>query len=271
MPNGYRRAMSAPEVIRAPGIKILAMSAAGFGVVVPPTPTTAAQLFAAHPEVVAAIDGPMFSICPGQPSDYAAYQCGRVNFTLLDRGRGVAQDARQANLSNGVTFSLVGSNLLAARGAGVAPGATVAVQTFPGLVEDGQIAVGQPASGPNTETTGRIAMGILRDGRMFFAYGRLPMHQFAVSLRDAGAVWAGYTDGGGSSSLVQRMADGSLVGSDADDPRGRRVPSWVVWSPPRQGAGQRGLAQQTSYAVPMLILAGAVTAAILIARRRRRR
>ena len=268
--------MSAPEVIRAPGIKILAMSAAGFGVVVPPTPSTAGQLFAAHPEIVAAIDGPMFSICPGQPNDYAAYQCGRVNFTLLDRGRGVVQDAKPANLGHGVTFSLVGSTLLAARGAGAAPGATVAVQTYPGLVEDGQIAVGQPASGPNTETTGRIAMGVLRDGRMFFAYGRVPMHQFAVSLRDAGAAWAGYTDGGGSSSLVQRMADGSLAGSDADDPHGRRVPSWIVWSPGAgggAGTGGRsgGLTQQTSYAVPVLILAGAVTAAILVARSRRRR
>lgn len=214
-------------------LTLVALPPEGLGIVVPARPATAEEVFAANPDVAAVIGGPMFGFCDGQPHDYARYDCGVVRYALADARRGVRVAGARENDARGLTFSVVGTQLAVARGNAPAPGATVAVQTYPGLVEDGAVAVGAPTGGPDAEVNGRVAMGVLRDGRAFFAYGRTSLRAFAERLRDAGATWAGYTDGGGSSSLVVRDAAGALIGVDADDPRGRRLPSWIVWAPPR--------------------------------------
>lgn len=227
--------MSAPVARQIGGLKLVLMDPAGAGVVVPSSPQNAADMFAQHAEVQAAIDGPMFGFCENTTHSYASYSCGRVDYLLLDMWRNVSVGGQSSYASRGVTFSVVNGRMTAARGRSVARGASVAFQCYPGLVEDGSIAVRRKDSGPDTQRVGRVAVGLMRDGSMFFAYAATSMYEFAEMLRSAGALWAGYTDGGGSSSLVVRGSDGALYGSDSDDPRGRRVPSWIVWSDPRSG------------------------------------
>lgn len=222
-------------------LTLIAFDPAGLGVVIPARPSTAEDVFRDHPDVLIAIGGPMFRFCEDQPRDYSRYECGLVNYALRDEARGARADGLRSNDRVGVTFSVVGGTLVAARGNAPAAGARVWAQTYPGLVEDGQLAVGAPTTGPDAESTGRVGLGVLRDGRGFFAYARCSLRVFAERLRAAGAAWAGYTDGGGSSSLVMRSGTG-LVGVDADDPRGRRLPSWVVWSSPRPEASWAAIA-----------------------------
>ena len=251
----------APQLISSgPTLTLIAFDPAGLGVVIPARPSTAEDVFRAHPDVLIAIGGPMFGFCEGQPRDYGRYECGRVDYALRDDARGARVPGLRSNDRVGVTFSVVGGSLVAARGNAPAAGARVSVQTYPGLVEDGQIAVSARTSGPDAENNGRVGLGVLRDGRAFFAYARCSMRVFAERLREAGATCAGYTDGGGSSSLVTRTA-GELVGVDADDPRGRRLPSWVVWSSPRPEASWG--------AILALLAAAAGSAALAVAWRRR--
>jgi hypothetical protein len=227
--------MSAPVARQIGGLKLVLMDPAGAGVVVPSSPQNAADIFSQHAEVQAAIDGPMFGFCENTPRSYASYSCGRVDYLLLDIWRNVSVSGQSGYASRGVTFSVVNGRMTAARGRSVAQGASVAFQCYPGLVENGSIAVRRKDDGPDTQRVGRVAVGLMQDGSMFFAYAATSMYEFAEMLRSAGALWAGYTDGGGSSSLVVRGSDGALYGSDSDDPRGRRVPSWIVWSDPRSG------------------------------------
>lgn len=259
--------MILPYTTTIDGLKMVIAEPSGLGVIVPPRPQTAEQLFAEHPEVVVAVDGPMFSICEGQPDDYARYQCGRVNYRLDDPSHGVRVPSRNTDV--GVTFSLVGGSLTALRGSARAPGASVSIQCYPGLVEEGSVAVSRRTSGPDSESNGRVAIGITASGKLFFAYARMSMFEFATALQRSGVTWAGYTDGGGSSSLVQRLPNGTLQGSDSDDPRGRRVPSWLVWSTssPSGGGGRIGL-PTASYVVPAAIVVGALAGTAYFLRRR---
>ena len=261
--------MTQPEVISTAGLKLVAFAPEGLGVLVPAAPSTAETLFREHPEVILAADGPMFSLCPGEPPDpqYTRYRCGIVDYGLIDVARGVSVRSRYTG--KGVTLSLVGGRLVGSRGWSPAAGASVAVQGYPGLVEAGRVAVGERPTGDNAVPNGRVAVGVLTDGRAFMAYARTDMRTFAERLAGAGAQWAAYTDGGGSSSLVLRRPTGELVGSDSDDPRGRRVPSWIVWAPAatsRQTVGPTGTrlvlpGASASTAVPWVLAAGVIFAA----------
>lgn len=219
------------ELVSPSAPKLLAFSPAGLGAIVTPRPVTARELFAAHPDVVAAIGGPMFSFCEGEPRDYGRYQCGAVDYKLLDRVRGASVAGKYPR--RGATLSLVRGEARVLDGDATPAGADVAIQGYPAIVRDGAVAVSRkPPTDYDGQPAGRVAYGTLSDGRAFFAYSYTSIYDFALQLIALGAYDAIYTDGGGSSSLVMRMPDGSLVGSDADDPGGRRLPSWVVWSQP---------------------------------------
>ena len=247
------------EILRTSRPKVVALSPEGLGVVVPEHPETARQMFAAHPDVMAAVDGPMFGYCPGQPHNYATYQCGKVDYLLQDTRSGVNLPAKPGNEGKGITVSLVGNRLVGSRGASPAPSAIAAVQLYPALVIEGRAVEGLS----DTDRTGRVAVGILRDGRLGFAYTAASMPDFAALLASAGFVWAGYTDGGGSSSLVTRE-DGMLRGTDTDDPDGRRVPSWIVWREPDRWL-LSGDAKLFGMVIPAASLASGVLALVLLA------
>lgn len=240
-------------------------------VIVPPTPSTARQVLDARPDLEAVIDGPMFGYCEGEPHDYARYRCGAVDYFLHDEDEGVHVEGDADKASRGATFSVVGGAVVVAPGKSPAPGARVAFQLYPALVEDGRIAVGQAAPGrPDAEANHRSAVLVTRDGRVGFAYARTSMRDFAERLSAAGAAWAGYTDGGGSSTLVRRTPSG-LEGTDADDPDGRRVPSFIAFRGPSSGLRRAGASSPATS--PVALAAGLALLAVavyLYAKRRSR-
>jgi hypothetical protein len=222
-------------------LTIVAFPAAALGVVVPPEPWTAETLFGWDGSIAAAVDGPMFGYCAGQPHDYASYRCGVVDYYLRDKVAGVDVPGKADTAGVGLTISVKGGTAYVGAGRAPLPEADVAFQLYPGLVIGGEVDVRPAAAGSaNAERNHRVAVGVLSDGRAAFARAYLSMYDFAVALRQAGFVAAGYTDGGGSASLVTREESGGLLGSDSDDPRGRRVPSWIVARPDRVSEGGIG-------------------------------
>lgn len=179
-------------------------------------PTTAAQALEILPEAVALIDGPIFAICPGSPTDYASATCGDVDTTLLDEQTG-ANDPGGAP-TRGITFALKGSELHIARGEAYPAGSDLVIQTWLSLVVNGRD-VTNPDK--NKSSVWRAAVGVLSDGQAFLAVGQGSMTAFSRRLVEAGATWAGYTDGGGSTALALR--GDAKVGSSEN----RRVASWI--------------------------------------------
>lgn len=221
------------------GLTIVAFPAAALGVIIPAAPATARSVLEAWPDAAVAIDGPMFGYCAGEPQDYASYRCGRVDYLLQDARSGTWNPGNASFATRGLTLSVKDGVAYASDDRSPLPGATVAVQGYPGLVLAGRIVVGQAAAGtPDAQPNLRVAVGVLADGRVAFARANASLYGFAQMLQAAGFVAAAYTDGGGSASLVLRRSDGSLEGTDSDDPGGRRVPSWIVaWSTVPDGSG----------------------------------
>ncbi len=171
-------------------------------------------------DALAALNGPMFDVCGGQSlprgnAEYAVSRCDVLEYRHQDgslQAPGVYPD-------RGMTFSVLGDgSVRVLHGDHAVQGAKVAIQTYPSLVQDGRSVV---ASSSNTDIVWRSALVRLRDGRMAFAVMIATMSSFADALVDAGALDAGYTDGGGSTAAV--TVDGRAGSSE-----GRPVPSWLV-------------------------------------------
>lgn len=160
----------------------------------------------------AALDGPMYGDCPGS--------CRDLRFLHFERGY---LDIASEEPDAGITVSVDDAgNASWRRGGRLPAGARVAVQLYPSLVEEGR----SVASGsPNTEYVWRAALGQLDDGRLAFAIWRGPMPEFAGRLIAAGFRWAGYTDGGGSTSMA---VQGQRLGSAED----RAVGSFLLAKSP---------------------------------------
>lgn len=168
------------------------------------------------PKAYAALDGPMF----GSACSPHGRGPGCLQYRLLDRARGL--DSPSMYPDRGLTFA-VGGIVSRARVLHGAPeaeieSARVAVQTWPTLVQNGD-----PSSGSaDPEAVGRAALCMLRDGRLAFAAGMGPMGMFARELAGRGVLWAGYTDGGGSTGM---LGPGVEIGGN------RPVPAWLVAVP----------------------------------------
>ena len=65
--------------------------------------------------VFAAVDGPMFARCDGQPSSYETYSCGVIEYRHLDTATSVDVPSRHAE--RGVTIGVLNGSAYAARGA----------------------------------------------------------------------------------------------------------------------------------------------------------
>lgn len=179
----------------------------------------------------AALDGPMFSLCDSSQS-YASADCGVVGYKHLDLATGV--NIPSSFPSRGMTISIKN---------GVASptdvsGAQVAVQLYPTLVTDGR-----PAMFGSGAVASRAGLAIMRDGRLAFVTSvPMTLDDFSSKLAAAGAVSAGYTDGGGSTSLA--VKPNGYSGSSEH----RRVVTWLL-----------AKARTPSVVVPIgLILAGAL-------------
>lgn len=170
-------------------------------------------------DAVAALNGPMFDVCSGQaiPAGNAGY-ARSVCDVLEYRHQDGAVQARGSYPSRGMTFSVMGDSVVVQHGDQAVAGAKVAIQGYPPLVDSGQNVA---MYSPNVDTVWRSALALMRDGRLALAIGNMPMPLFAARLLEAGATYAAYTDGGGSTALV---TESGITGSSEHRP----VPSWLV-------------------------------------------
>lgn len=191
-------------------------------VISPRAPKTTAGMMADSPDVIAAIDGPMFSLCTGQPSGYQTYNCGSILYRHLDASSGVDVPSRYQ--TRGITIGVADGTAYAERGATVRPGSRCAVQLYPSMIFAG---ANEASETRDTDPTIRAAVGILSDGRVFVAVSsQMGIRAMASVLLDMGATHAGYTDGGGSGALFVRSQNGSP--EVRYNTTGRRVIAWVT-------------------------------------------
>ena len=156
-----------------------------------------------NPAVAAVGSGPMYSESTGRPL-----------YRMIDRASGVdlasAYPARGGRIvvRNGV-----------ATADGPEDGAEVVVQGYPLLVRDGA-----PVGVLDDGTDSREALAVFTDGSLGIVTARATMPAFARDLAAAGATFAIYLDGGGSTTL--RTRDGLTIGGT------RRLPALVAAIPP---------------------------------------
>jgi len=206
----------------------------------------AADALAAAPGVEAVLDGPMFQdLGSGRASS---------NFMLFDAHRSVSIPGRFPG--QGGTIAVLPTldgrgRAVATSGARYPDGALVAVQGYPTLVWNRSNVV---LPSVNPEQWRRAALAILGDGRLAFVIGSGPMHDFAERVRALGAVYAVYTDRGGSTSIAVR---GDRRYGSAEN---RPVAVWLgVW-PSGSGAWAKG--GETAKAVLAVGLLGAGAAGL---------
>lgn len=170
------------------------------------------------PDVLAALDGPMFSTC--DDAGYSTSRCADPRFAQYDAGPGVIDLANAGEAGRGVTLSVRGGSSSWARSTASLPEADVVVQLYPSLVENGR-EVSVSTSGSNASRVWRAAVAEYPGGRLAFVVGVDSLAGFARALAASGAIWAGYTDGGGSGVLGFRSSPASSIsrwGSSEDRP-----------------------------------------------------
>lgn len=206
---------------------------------------TAAQAAPLTPGYIALLDSSMFRAVGAQnrgESDTTYYRRvdrGMTNYRLVDRANGIDVPSRRPR--DGMTLSIkLDGSVSVQSGDAIANDTAFAVQLYPPLVRGGRVVASNV--GPNAQTNWRAGLGVLRSGNLVFAIGRKSMVDFARAMLAAGAVDAGYTDGGGS-GLVQ-IAGGDRYGSTEDRP----VPVWLAAMPLASGASPRPYGSQGSAA-----------------------
>jgi len=179
------------------------------------------------------LNGPEFGVCAGQnlPSDqvsqYAQSACDSIRFAQYDASRGLWLPGVSPDDSRSIMISVVGGNATATPGNSERPdGASAAVQLMPTLVVAEQPIANNGNVSGGSQIVWRAALGILRDGRLVFAAGQHDISGFVSALISNGVANAGYTDGGGSTSLV--FDSGDRYGH----PEQRRVATWLTVGQP---------------------------------------
>lgn len=177
-------------------------------------------MYVAEPSALGAIV-PAAPIFPREVLTTGVVACGpmfthgRVDFVVRDRS--THTDAPGRFPREGATVAIEGGRAVVRPGA--APGdAAVAVQGYPWIVRDGEIHASPTV---DAEHVGRVALVVLRDGRVGIAVRTGPMFTFARELDAGGAEHVVYLDGGGSTFV---RADGRTRGQEGE----RRLPSFVI-------------------------------------------
>lgn len=225
---------------------------------------TAREVWRRESEAVVLVDGPMFTLVGGG-SDYRRATAANLLYRYFDAARRV--DVPSSYPDRGATLSVDGEGRATwLQGAREARGAVFAVQGYPELLRSGD----NVASVRNDrDTTGRAALCLLSDGRAAFAIGRAPMREFAEVLRGvrvgaASVTDAAYLDGGGSTSLALRGANGSDLFAHGLD--ARRLPVYLLAVPPRGGRGATGVVWWGSLG-SVAVAVGVVAAGVAALRR----
>lgn len=209
-------------------------------------PVTIADAMA-DKSVVAAIDGPMFANCDAGAS-YETSQCADPRYAQLDKSDRINDPPNRGNDRDGVSVSVVRGAAQWTTGGAIDTDASVGLQLYPALVANGVVSA-LSSDGSNGQRVGRAALLGLQDGSLAFATAYDTIHGFARRCRAAGAVWAGYTDGGGSTAMGYR-------------PVGEPLRQWGNVSDPRPVAVFL-VAKQPSYTAPILL--GAASLALVFA------
>ena len=179
------------------------------------------------------LNGSMFSGCDPRPrarneSDsayWARTTCERLGFRALDTlTRTDAPHADPDPARVGSIVAVVNGRFVVVAGKQEPVGATVAIEGYPTLVRDG---VAVASADRNTDVTWRAALVVFDDTWGALADYRGSMRDFAERLVRMGARHAVYSDGGGSTRLMD--AAGNWKGSSEN----RRVAS--VWFAAQSG------------------------------------
>lgn len=215
------------EYLRSNDLDLILFAPSQLGVVIDPVGSPANGIATPHnfdwiasKGFEAVLDGPMFV----EPSSYTTYTQGRLLYAFRDQSAGI--EIPSDHPSRGISIGVTSSGVAVASSGGYPPdGSVTSVQLYPTLIRSGSV---EASPYIDTDRTWRAGLGIMSDGRLAFAVGRMSMYAFAQAFKRAGAVTAGYTDGGGSAS----MGLGQVYTGSSEK---RRVPAWLVAKP--AGAG----------------------------------
>ena len=249
--------MSEVEFLDRQGLSILAFDPSLLGLAVKPIgngrfdPMTLSEVMRRE-DVLAAIDGSMFTNCdPG--SNERTLECANPELAALDRSQGVLEQSDRGKGDQGISLWIVNGRARWTLGGSIDSEAAVGAQFYPSLVVNGRVSE-VSTSGGNAHIVGRAAVLGLADGRVAFATGRDSLQGFARRCAAAGAVWAGYTDGGTSYSMGLREASGSFRRWGMSEANERPVAMFLV--------ARRPVSKSivTSSAAPWIIGTAAVVA-----------
>lgn len=216
--------MRRPAIHSFGGLTLVTLHPSWARVIVPPFPMTALEFLAAYPAVSAVMDGAMFAPCAGEPNNYASYQCGRVEYAILDA---VTRTFNPSSYpSRGATMLVYPDDEVR-----VMPGADpfawglpwLAWQGYPRLIEQGRNIA---STTRDTNRTERAGLGRLRSGELVFVSGVDSMRGFAESAVVIDIDELVYSDGGESRVVAVRERD-RILADQASNLTARRVPSFV--------------------------------------------
>ncbi len=217
--------MAAPTLHRLGNLVVARFHPTWLRAVIPPNPMTAAEFLARYPYVEAVMDGAMFRPCDGEPNDYARYQCGQVDYAVLDALTGAFAVPRYPE--RGLTFLVYSDGAVQVR-EGVAPAwwgtPWLAWQGYPALLENGTNVASRTR---DTNRTERAALGRHASGDLLFVSGVDSMYGFTESARAVDILDMAYGDGGQSRFVAVRDAQGHVLADDATNLFARRVPSFL--------------------------------------------
>lgn len=174
------------------------------------------QVLGDYPSAMFAADGSMYNSAAGTDA-----------FLWLDAAFNTRVPTKVPG--EGMTISVVNGVATAAYGGVPASGASVAVQTWPSLVNQG-VAVPHITAG-NSERVWRIGMGVSRDGMIMVVMLVGSMLDLSNRMVREGMVNAGYLDGGSSLAAEAR----GVFRRAYTVPRGgstHLIPGWILAIPP---------------------------------------
>lgn len=184
---------------------------------------TAQQALENDPSISAVLDGPMY--------DDVGSTDAVLDYGYFDRVAHIEEPGMRPRSGITLLVNTDGSVRYDDQGSAIpdrlSDDTLVAVQLYPALLLDRENATNRTQ---NTSTDWRAGLAYMDDGQLALAVMRAPMWEFAEALRSAGAVHAGYTDGGGSTLL--QTARGEHRGSSEN----RAVASWLGIRPSARSA-----------------------------------
>jgi hypothetical protein len=193
-------------------------------------PLRASDVMRDHPDLLAVINGPMFSICrteqrqpnESDPHFYARVKCEVLDYRMYNDDVEYPAQAPGRFATHGATISLVNQDTrlvpLLRRGNKIPDGdVTLAIQGDPALV----IRNSAQGIGEDPGIKWRSAFAITKDRRLAFVEAQMGMQTLQRLCMDQELPDVVYLDGGGSGRLAFR--DGTWIGNRENRP----VASWL--------------------------------------------